>query len=334
SKLRTDDHFSAQDGKINQKFNGDEIDIRVSVVPITTGEKVVLRLLSERSREYTLDSLGMYPEDFQKVQKAIRKPWGMILATGPTGCGKTTTLYSILKILNSPEINISTIEDPVEYDIGSVNQIQVNTQTNLTFSKGLKSIVRQDPDIIMIGEIRDEETASIAVNSAMTGHLVLSTIHTNDSSTTLPRLLDMGVEPFLSASTVNVAVAQRLVRKICTKCRASVELPVKKVNEIKLQFSKEAQKKLLEYIRDGRLTVYKGKGCKTCHNTGYTGRAGIFEVLEITEEVKSLIMQRANAAKIQKQAVKEGMTTMVEDGLRKVAEGRTTIDEVLRVTRG
>lgn len=334
SKLRTDEHFAAQDGKISRLFNGSEIDLRVSIVPITTGEKVVLRLLAERSREYTLESLGLNKKDYETMSRAIRKPWGMILATGPTGCGKTTTLYSIVKILNSPEVNISTIEDPVEYSIENVNQIQVNLRTQLTFAKGLRSIVRQDPDVIMIGEIRDEETADIAINSALTGHLVLSTLHTNDASTTLPRLLDMNVEPFLIASTVNVALAQRLVRKICFKCRASEELSLKKTKEIKAQLAPYYQKVLQKFLRKGHLTIYQGRGCRACQRTGYSGRTAIFEVLEITEEIKSLIMQRANAAKIQEKAIQQGMITMVEAGLQKVLAGETTLEEVLRVTRG
>lgn len=213
SKLRTDEHMSAQDGKLNVALQMENLDIRVSIVPIVKGEKIVLRLLSSNSRQFSLQDLGMDEEDLQKVQKAYKRPNGMVLATGPTGSGKTTTIYSILKIINSKEVNIATIEDPVEYDIEGINQIQVNPKTNLTFSSGLRAILRQDPDVIFVGEIRDQDTAGIAVNSAMTGHLVLSTLHTNDAVTTLPRLTDMGIEPFLVASTVNVIIAQRLVRK-------------------------------------------------------------------------------------------------------------------------
>jgi len=224
AKMRTDEHLAAQDGKLRFQRDQEMVDMRVSIVPVTQGENVVIRILSAQNRRFSLADLGFLENDLKKVQKATRKPHGMILVTGPTGSGKTTTLYAIVKILDKREIHIATIEDPVEYDIDGVSQIQVNTKTNLTFAKGLRAIVRQDPDIIMVGEIRDEETARIAVNSAMTGHLVLSTLHANDSSTTLPRLLDMKIEPFLITSTVNVAIAQRLVRKICEKCRVSYQL--------------------------------------------------------------------------------------------------------------
>lgn len=333
AKLRTDEHFAAQDGKINYTIDAEDYDVRVSVVPITSGEKVVLRFLSETTKDYTLDSLGFSKRDFEKLDAAAKKPWGMILATGPTGSGKTTTLYSILKVLNSPNVNISSIEDPVEYDIENANQIQVNARTGLTFAKGLKSIVRQDPDIIMVGEIRDEETAGIAVNSAMTGHLVVSSLHTNDAATTLPRLLDMDIEPFLIASTINVALAQRLVRKICLRCRESDELSASQTKEIISQFDKRIQGIFKKYTVKNKLLVYKGKGCAVCQDTGYVGRIGIFEVLEVSESIKSMIMKRLNADDIKKQAVKEGMTTMIEDGIEKVISGVTTIEEILRVAR-
>lgn len=333
AELRTDEHLAAQDGKINYEVEGTELDVRVSIVPITSGEKAVLRFLSETTKDYTLDSLGLSKGDFKRLDDAIKKPWGMILATGPTGSGKTTTLYSVLKVLNSPNVNISTIEDPVEYDIENANQIQVNARTKLTFAKGLRSIVRQDPDIIMVGEIRDEETAGIAVNSAMTGHLVLSSLHTNDAATTLPRMLDMDIEPFLIASTINVAIAQRLVRKICLRCRKSEELSLAKTKEVMMQFDKRMQAVIKKQMTGRKLTVYRGQGCSVCQDTGYVGRIGIFEVLEVSEKIKSLIMQRANSDEIKKQAVKEGMTTMLEDGIRKVNSGVTTIDEILRVAR-
>ncbi|MBU1118372.1 GspE/PulE family protein [Patescibacteria group bacterium] len=333
ANLRTDEHFSPQDGKIVRQINDDEIDIRVSIVPITTGEKVVMRLLAERTRTYALESLGMQESDFEKIRQAIKKPWGMILASGPTGCGKTTTLYSILKVLNRPEVNIATIEDPVEYDLEDVNQIQVNPNTDLTFAKGLKSIVRQDPDIIMVGEIRDQETAGIAVNSAMTGHLVLSTIHTNDASTAFPRLLDMDIEPFLIASTVNVIIAQRLVRKICQRCRASVELSAVEKEQFRKQLSTRVKNQFKSYLGGKKIVAYKGAGCSACNNTGYIGRVGIFEVLDVDDDLKPFIMKRANANEIEKEAIKKGMTTMIEDGITKIIEGVTTIEEVIRVIR-
>ncbi len=305
--------------------------MRVSVLPVTVGEKVVLRLLSAKSRQFSLDELGFAASDLRTVKAAFAKPYGMILATGPTGCGKTTTLYAILRILNTREINISTIEDPVEYELEGANQIQVNAKTNLTFAEGLRSILRQDPDVIMVGEIRDEETAGIAINSAMTGHLVLSTLHTNDAATALPRLLDMGIEPFLIASTVNVIVAQRLVRHICTQCLASTTVPVEELTR------DLAERLVAKYFRTNRkreVRLYRGKGCHACSGTGYRGRIGIFEVLAVTESIRTAIMERANAAEIEAKAIAEGMASMLDDGLRKVVAGETTLEEVLRATRG
>ena len=328
AKLRTDEKMAAQDGKMQFSMPEEELDIRVSIVPIVNGEKVVMRLLSSKSRLFTLTDLGMSDRDLEKVNRGFTRPYGMVLSTGPTGSGKTTTIYSILKIVNTRDVNIATIEDPVEYDIEGINQIQVNPKTNLTFADGLRAILRQDPNVIFVGEIRDEETAGIAVNSAMTGHLVLSTLHTNDAATTLPRLMDMGIEPYLVASTVNVIVGQRLVRKICEKCRFSEEIDVDQLTEhfpIKLVAQYFGNKKMLR--------VYRGKGCPVCHKSGYIGRIGIFEVMEMTEGLRELIMAKENADNIEARAVKEGMTTMVEDGLTKIRQGLTTVDEVLRVTK-
>jgi len=331
SKLRTDEHQSAQDGKITFRLEeGEKIDIRVSIVPIVTGEKVVMRLLSEKSRQFGLETLGMSEVDLDKVKKEAVKPYGMILATGPTGSGKTTTLYSIIKLLNRREINISTIEDPVEYDLEGINQIQVNPKTNLTFAKGLRSILRQDPDIIMVGEIRDNDTAGIAINAAMTGHLVLSTVHTNDAPTTLPRLLDMNIEPFLIASTINLIIAQRLLRKICTQCVISERITFDQLKK-KLPNIKDLEKHFDQSKKNIR--VYHGKGCGVCGSTGYTGRVGIFEVLAMSETIRSLVMKQTNADEIRKQAQAEGMKTMIEDGIAKVVAGVTTIEELLRATR-
>ncbi len=330
SRLRTDEHRAAQDGRLRFIADKIKVDVRVSIVPVIYGEKVVMRLLSEKARQYDLENLGFNPRDLKLIKNNIDKPWGMILVTGPTGCGKTTTLYSIIKILNKEEVNISTIEDPVEYDIEGINQIQVNSKTNLTFSKGLRAIVRQDPDIIMVGEIRDEETAKIAINSAMTGHLVLSTLHTNDAATTLPRLSDMGVKPFLIASTINIAIAQRLVRKICPKCRYKTKASPETLALIQKQLSAEIIKK---YKLDQNLVLYYGKGCAACQQTGYQGRQGIFEILEMNEEIKKLIMEKANASTIKAKAVELGMLPMMEDGLLRMLEGGTTIEEILRVTR-
>ncbi len=331
SRLRTDEHRAAQDGKLKFKVDKAKIDARVSIIPVVYGEKVVMRLLSEKARQYDLENLGFRPEDLEKIKNNIKKPWGMILATGPTGCGKTTTLYSILKKLNTREVNISTIEDPVEYDIEGVNQIQVNSKAKLTFANGLRSIVRQDPDIIMVGEIRDEETAKIAINSAMTGHLVLSTLHTNDAATTLPRLLDMNIQPFLVTSTVNIAIAQRLVRKICEKCKYKAKVDPKKLSLIKKQLSDEIVKKYK--LDDKILTLHYGKGCEDCQGTGYKGRIGIFELLEMNDEIKELIMTKTNAAIIRRKAIEMGMLPMMEDGILKMLQGVTTLDEILRVTK-
>jgi type IV pilus assembly protein PilB len=335
SRLATDQHQAAQDGKMIVKTEfGEEIEIRLSIVPTTHAEKAVMRLLSDKNRQFTLSDIGLSTEDFKRVSEVIREPWGMILVTGPTGSGKTTTLYSVLKILNQREVNVTTIEDPVEYDMEGVSQIQVNEKTDLTFAKGLRSIVRQDPDIIMVGEIRDTETARIAVNAAMTGHLVLSTLHTNDASTAFLRIGDMNVEEFLVASTVNVVIAQRLVRKICTSCIQSV-----KVSEADLAMIKQVAN-VAVYLKDitgknvGKSTsFYQGAGCHVCHGSGYRGRIGVFEILRNTEAVREAIMKQESADEIQRIAVEEGMTTMLYDGLRKVTMGQTTIEEVLRVTR-
>ncbi|NQT50155.1 type II/IV secretion system protein [Candidatus Kuenenbacteria bacterium] len=330
SRLRTDEHRAAQDGRLRFKIEKGKVDVRVSIVPVIYGEKVVMRLLSEKARQYDLANLGFNKKDLELIENNIKKPWGMLLVTGPTGCGKTTTLYSILKILNKKEVNISTIEDPVEYDIEGVNQIQVNAKTNLTFSKGLRAIVRQDPDIIMVGEIRDKETASVAINSAMTGHLVLSTLHTNDAATTLPRLLDMGVKPFLVASTINIAIAQRLVRKICPDCRYKTKVSAETLELINKQLSKGIIEK---YKLNQDLILYYGKGCPKCQKTGYKGRQGIFEIMQMNETIKKLIMDKANAEKIKDKAVELGMLPMLEDGILNMLKGVTTIDEILRVTR-
>ncbi|MBI4117881.1 MAG: type II/IV secretion system protein [Parcubacteria group bacterium] len=327
SKLRTDEHLSAQDGKFSFQMPKGRGDVRVSIVPITEGEKIVMRLLAEKTEMYTLTSLGLSSRDMKTVKEAMKKPHGMILVTGPTGSGKTTTLYAILKLLNSREINIATIEDPVEIQLDGVNQIQVNSRTNLTFAKGLRSILRQDPDVIMVGEIRDEETASIAINAAMTGHLVLSTLHTNDAATTLPRLADMHIEPFLIASSVNIALAQRLVRKICPSCIESVALKGKELENVKKLVDLDAILKK----KKKQVNVFRGKGCKVCHELGYKGRTALFEVMVMSDEIRRLIMKNSDASVIHARAVKEGMVTMLMDGIEKALQGVTTIEEVLRV---
>lgn len=328
SKLRTDEHLSPQDGKMRVALEDEEIDIRVSILPVTEGEKAVLRLLSSKFRKFSLVDLGMNEKDLKKVTTAYSKTYGMILSTGPTGSGKTTTIYAIVKILNTREKNITTIEDPTEYRIKGVNQINVNTKTNLTFANGLRSILRQDPNIIFVGEIRDSETAGIAVNASLTGHLVLSTLHTNDAATALPRLIDMNVEPFLVASTVNVIIAQRLVRKICEMCKSTRTIT-------KEELLKNLPTEIInKYVGEkNTINIYQGAGCKICHFTGYFGRIGVFEVLEVTKSIRDLIIKSQDADVILQKAIEEGMTTMLDDGLEKVLKGLTTIEEVLRVTK-
>lgn len=328
SKLRTDEHLSPQDGKMQHELVEESLDIRVSIIPIVEGEKVVLRLLASKFRAFSLLDLGMNEKDLEKVTNAYSKSYGMVLSTGPTGSGKTTSIYAILKILNNRSKNITTIEDPVEYRIQGVNQIQVNPKTNLTFANGLRSILRQDPNIVFVGEIRDKETAGIAVNAALTGHLVLSTLHTNDAATALPRLIDMEIEPFLVASTVTVIIAQRLMRRICEICKTVVEMERENIaknlpSEI---FTKH-------FGNNAMLKIYRGTGCKICHQTGFQGRVGAFEILEVSNEIRKLISKKEDSDIIAKQAISEGMTTMLDDGLDKVVKGMTTIEEVLRVTR-
>lgn len=328
SKLRTDEHQTAQDGHFFFKAGEEKVDVRVSVVPIEEGEKIVMRLLTENSRQFELDDLGFRSGDLEVLKRNMKKPWGMILASGPTGAGKTTTLYGILKILNTRDVNICTIEDPVEYDIEGINQIQVNPKTNLTFLDGLKSIMRQDPNVIMVGEVRDPETSQLAINAAMTGHLVLSTFHATDTATVLVRLIDMGIEPFLITSTVNLIISQRLVRKICPRCIESIEIAVPNVVSM---LSEDLIKKLFRDKKEIR--IFSGRGCSLCQKTGYLGRIGIYELLEMTDPIKELVMQRTNAIQIKAKAQELGMTTMIEDGLKKVEEGITTLEEVLRAIK-
>lgn len=310
--LRIDEHFAAQDGAIRFHKDKEFIDMRVSLIPILDGETIVIRLLAEYVKGFTFADLGVSQKDQEVFLKAAKKPFGMILVTGPTGSGKSTTLYALIKMLNQPNVNITTIEDPVEYKVLGINQIQVNPQTDLTFAKGLRSIVRQDPDIVLVGEIRDLETAEIAVNAALTGHLLFSTFHANDAATAIPRLLDMGVEPFMMASSLELIIAQRLVRKICDQCRVSFTQPAPK------------------FFPKGT-TLYKGKGCKNCSNTGFKGRTAIFEFIQIEGEMQELILKHPSTQEIQALAKKKGSHSLFEDGLEKVKNGITTIEELLRV---
>lgn len=330
-QLRTDEHQKPQDGKMEVVTEGDRLDIRISIIPTTEGEKVVMRLLSERSRQFSLSNLGLSPETLEKLVASYENPYGMILVTGPTGCGKTTTLYAVLKLLNRRSVNVVTIEDPVEYDMEGVNQIQVNTDANLTFATGLRSILRQDPNIILVGEIRDDETASIAINLAMTGHLVLSTLHTNNAATAVPRLIDMHIEPFLIASTVNAIVAERLIRKIHPACRVSEERPASEI--LKYIGADLFEKVFGAGGSDRQVRLYRGKGCDNCHQTGYEGRIGIFEILIFDEKIREAITGQKDADTIEQLAIASGMCTLLEDGLLKVSQGITTLDEVLRATK-
>lgn len=323
ANLHIDEHFAAQDGAIRYDTGNGTMDIRVSIVPIVDGEKIVLRLLSEYVRTLTLTDLGFSDKNREVLEKASHKPFGMILTTGPTGSGKSTTLYALLKLRNHPDVNISTIEDPVEYKVPGINHIQVNSETNLTFANGLRALMRQDPNVILVGEIRDGETASIAVNAALTGHLLFSTLHANDAVTSVPRLLEMGVEPFLLASTLEVVIAQRLVRKICPHCRYSYTVASGDVSKL----FKNADK----FFGKGSQLLYKGKGCESCGGIGYSGRIAIHELLEITPEVESLIVKRCSSAEIQVAARKNGMQSLFEDGFEKVKTGVTTMEELLRV---
>lgn len=407
SGLRIDEHRVPQDGRIKIKSGEKLISIRVSTLPIVDGEKVVMRLLDESTKAPTLEELGFSGTALLGIKKAIKRPHGMLLVTGPTGSGKSTTLYSILSLLNSSEVNISTVEDPIEYRIPGVNQTQINPKVGMTFASGLRALLRQDPDIIMVGEIRDTETAEMAIHAALTGHIVLSTLHTNDASGSLPRLLDMEVEPFLIASTVNAVVGQRLVRKLCDECKEPYEVKPEQIEEIIEEFKldrgflsanppqevvkkiekvaeehgikekiipapKELSEKtsILERIakdpsiinramepksdsqtikeiifapedsakkkrteEELSLTLYRNRGCKKCNHTGYSGRIGIFEVLEMTDAIGEMIVRHAPSEEIEKEAIQNGMIKMAQDGFIKALIGITTIEEVLRVTR-
>lgn len=310
-----------QDGRIQIKIGGKDIDIRVSIFPTYYGERVVLRLLNKSDMQFDLNSLGFSKAGLEIFNSILEKTHGIILVTGPTGSGKTTTLYSGLTKLNTQDVNILTVEDPIEYQLHGIGQMQVRPKIDLTFANGLRSILRQDPDIIMIGEIRDLETAEIAVQAALTGHKVFSTLHTNDAASGITRLIDMGVEPFLIASSVNAFLAQRLVRTICPNCKESFKPTAKMLSKIGI---KPAQ------LKGGKL--YQGKGCKECINTGYRGRTGIYELLPVTEKIRKAILTHAEANLLKEIAVDEGMTTLLDDGIQKAIKGMTTIEEVLRVS--
>ncbi len=330
SNLQIDEHRTPQDGRFKFKSADQDVSIRVSIMPTFHGEKAVLRILSSSSGPVSLSELGLSEKNIGILQKNIMKTQGMVLVTGPTGSGKTTTLYSVLNILNKQEVNICTIEDPIEYDISRINQTQVNKKTGITFADGLRSFLRQDPNIIMVGEIRDRETLEMAIQASLTGHLVLATLHTNDASLAIPRMLDLGAEPFLLASTLNLVIAQRLVRKNCTKCISSA-----KIDEGTLAIIKEQLKQNSNSVFDINNfdTIYDTKGCEACGKSGHHGRVGIFELLEVSPLIKKLILHKAQGNEIKDAATREGMIPMFEDGLEKIQKGETTVTEVLRVVR-
>ncbi len=314
-----------QDGriKIQMKLAGrmKNLDIRVSTTPTIFGEKVVMRLLDREGLMLDMAKLGFEPESLRKFEEAIFKPWGMILVTGPTGSGKTNTLYSAIGRINSPDTNIMTVEDPVEFNLGGINQVQVHESIDLTFSSVLRSFLRQDPNIILVGEIRDNETADIAVKASLTGHLVLSTLHTNDAPSTIIRLIDMGIDSYLVATSVILIAAQRLVRRICPACKEEISIPPKAL--LNIGFSEEDA---------ATVKIFKGKGCPKCNNTGYKGRVGLFEVMQITPAVRDMILSDASVSEIRKQCIEEGMLTLRQSGLAKIRNGVTTIEEVIRET--
>jgi type IV pilus assembly protein PilB len=325
AKLDISEKRLPQDGRIKIKVKVDnrsrELDFRVSTLPTLFGEKVVLRLLDKDKLMLDMTKLGFEQESLDKFKRAIANPYGMVLVTGPTGSGKTNTLYSALQALNTSETNIMTAEDPVEFNLQGINQVQMKEQIGLNFAAALRSFLRQDPNIVLVGEIRDFETAEIAIKAALTGHLVLSTLHTNDAPSTVSRLVNMGIEPFLVATSVNIIQAQRLIRRVCSECKEQVSVPVEGLIEV--GFSKEEA---------GELKLYKGKGCTVCHQTGYKGRVGLYEVMEITDELRELIIIGASAMELRRKAIELGMITLRESGLCKIREGITTIEEVVKET--
>lgn len=344
SNLKIDEHRIPQDGEAQYKIGDRAVDLRIAIAPITYGEQVVMRILDKSEALLTLDNLGFRGRSLRLIKDGMEKPHGMILSTGPTGSGKSTTLYAVIEAIKNVAINIVTLEDPVEYKIDGINQIQINSPVGLTFATGLRSILRQDPNVIMVGEIRDHETADLAVQAALTGHVVLSTLHTNSASGVLPRMLDMGIEPFLVASTINTVVGQRLVRKVCENCKKpfeSTQAATQLVNRVlgallpKNESEAGAKETELGYenlpiYNEKAYTLYKGEGCSQCTD-GYKGRTGVYEVFELNEAMEKLLVQHATTSDIQKQAQADGMITMQQDGMLKVLLGLTTLEEVSRV---
>ncbi|MBI4090936.1 MAG: Flp pilus assembly complex ATPase component TadA [Candidatus Komeilibacteria bacterium] len=341
ANLKIDEHRVPQDGRLSFKIDEDEESARVSIIPTLYGEKAVLRLLSEETENLSLQDIGLTKANLDIVIHNVGKPYGMVLVVGPTGSGKTTTLYAILNFLNTEDVNISTIEDPVEYGIRRVNQTQVNTTAGYTFASGLRSLLRQDPDIIMIGEIRDGETAQIAVRAALTGHLMLSTLHTNNAAAAPARLLDMGVEPFLVSSTLNVVIAQRLVRRVCIECIVTYKLSAAEIKSLSGEYDLRAivvrMQKLgaLDKTITGfsQLHFYRGKGCARCHHTGYVGRLGVMEVLGNTHAIQQATIKHMSSEDLEVIALQEGMVPIFDDAMQKALLGQTTLEEVLRISR-
>jgi len=334
ASLKIDEKRVPQDGRFFFSADGNDVDLRISTLPTTYGEKVVMRLLKKSQKVPTLPDLGLRGLALKNLMNAIGRPHGIIIVCGPTGSGKTTTLYSILDIVATSKVNVVTIEDPVEYQMKGVNQVQVNVQAGLTFASALRSFLRQDPNVIMVGEIRDAETADLAVNAALTGHLVFSTLHTNDASGVPPRLLDMGAEPFLLVSSLNCVVGQRVLRKVCKDCVSEIEMTPDQEHEIKTTLGPIYNLIEDKYKKEnGKMMIPKIVGCEKCNNTGYLGRVAIYEVMPISEKISKLIIEKSAALEIQKQAMEEGMLTMKQDGYVKVLEGVTTIDEVMRVAQ-
>jgi len=334
SSLKIDEKRVPQDGRFFFSYDGKDVDLRISTCPTTYGEKVVMRLLNKSVKVPTLPDLGLRGRALKNLMDAVARPHGIIIVCGPTGSGKTTTLYSVLDIVAKPTVNVMTIEDPVEYQIKGVNQVQVNNQAGLSFASALRSFLRQDPNVIMVGEIRDMETADLAINASLTGHLVFSTLHTNDASGVPPRMLDMGVEPFLLVSSLNCVVGQRVLRRVCKNCVESAPMPPEIDADMVATLGPIYDSIKEKWKADKKeLTIAKIKGCDQCNNTGYLGRIAIYEVMPITEKLSKLIVEKAPAAALQRLAMEEGMLTMKQDGYAKVLEGTTTIEEVLRVAQ-
>ncbi len=325
SEMKIDEHRTPQDGRFNFKADGKEVDLRISVLPTVHGEKIVMRLLRKSGGVPALEELGLDGTGLRNLKNNMLRPHGIIIVCGPTGSGKTSTLYSVLNTLNTPKVNIMTLEDPVEYEMQGVNQIQINPAVGLTFATGLRAFLRQDPNIILVGEIRDKETTELAIQAALTGHLVFSTLHTSNAVGALPRLLDLGAETFLLSSTMNAIIGQRIVRKICSSCKEEYIPPPPLVESI--------TKELGPLLPQGQIKLYKGKGCQECGNSGYLGRIGIFEVLPVTDKIASLILNRSDIKALEQEAKAEGMITLKQDGYLKSLRGITTIEEVLRVAQ-